>query len=30
LHPDHNTMLELVKSCEILEAVEQAVGPLED
>ncbi len=29
LYPDHNTMLELVKSCEILEAVEQAVGPLE-
>jgi len=29
LYPDHNTMKELVKSCEILEAVEKAVGNLE-
>jgi histidine ammonia-lyase len=29
LYPDHNTMKELVKSCEILEAVENAVGSLE-
>jgi histidine ammonia-lyase len=29
MYPDHNTMNELVKSCEILEAVEQAVGALE-
>ena len=28
LYPDHNTMKDLVKSCEILEAVEQAVGRL--
>jgi histidine ammonia-lyase len=29
LYPDHNRMKELVKSCEILEAVEQVVGSLE-
>jgi len=29
LYPDHNTMKNLVKSCEILEAVEAAVGSLE-
>jgi histidine ammonia-lyase len=29
LHADHNTMKALVKSCEILEAVEAAVGSLE-
>jgi len=29
LHKDHNTMKALVKSCEILEAVEDAVGSLE-
>jgi len=29
LYPDHNTMKELVKSCEILEAVEKTVGSLE-
>jgi histidine ammonia-lyase len=29
LYPDHNTMKELVKSCEILEQVEEAVGSLE-
>jgi histidine ammonia-lyase len=29
LYNDHNTMKALVKSCEILEAVEKAVGPLE-
>ncbi len=29
LYPDHNTMKELVKSGEILEAVEKAVGSLE-
>ena len=29
LYPDHNKMKELVKSCEILEQVEQAVGSLE-
>jgi len=29
LYPDHTTMKEVVKSCEILEAVEQAVGSLE-
>jgi histidine ammonia-lyase len=28
LYPDHNTMKELVRSCQILEAVEQAVGSL--
>ena len=28
LHPDHNRMKELVKSCEILEEVERAVGSL--
>jgi histidine ammonia-lyase len=28
LYPDHTRMQELVKSCEILEAVEDAVGPL--
>ena len=30
LYPDHNTMMALVKSGEILEAVEAAVGSLED
>jgi histidine ammonia-lyase len=29
LYPDHNRMKELVKSCQILEAVEAAVGSLE-
>jgi len=29
LYPDHNTMKELVKSCEILEEVEKVVGSLE-
>jgi histidine ammonia-lyase len=29
LYPDHNRMKELVKSCEILEEVEKAVGKLE-
>jgi histidine ammonia-lyase len=29
LYPDHNNMKALVKSCEILEQVEQEVGPLE-
>lgn len=29
LHKDHNTMKALVKSCEILDAVEEAVGSLE-
>ncbi|MEW5872080.1 MAG: aromatic amino acid ammonia-lyase [Chloroflexota bacterium] len=29
LYPDHTTMKEVVKSCEILEAVEKAVGSLE-
>ncbi len=29
LYPDHNTMQKLVKSCEILEAVEKEVGLLE-
>lgn len=29
MYPDHNTMHALVKSCEILEEVERAVGPLE-
>ncbi len=29
LYPDHNAMLELVKSCEILEEVEKEVGSLE-
>jgi histidine ammonia-lyase len=29
LFPDHNAMKELVKSCEILEAVEAVVGVLE-
>ncbi|MFC1547625.1 histidine ammonia-lyase [Candidatus Neomarinimicrobiota bacterium] len=29
MYPDHNTMQELVKSCEILETVEQAIGDLE-
>lgn len=28
LYPDHNTMKELVRSCEILEQVEKAVGSL--
>jgi len=28
LYPDHTSMKELVKSCEILEEVEKAVGPL--
>jgi histidine ammonia-lyase len=28
LYPDHNRMKELVQSCEILEAVEGAVGSL--
>jgi len=28
LFPDHNTMKELVKSCEILDEVEKAVGSL--
>lgn len=29
LYPDHNVMKELVKSCEILEEVERAVGSIE-
>jgi histidine ammonia-lyase len=29
LYPDHNVMKELVKSCEILDDVEQLIGPLE-
>jgi len=29
LHADHNTMKELVRSCEILEEVEKEVGSLE-
>ncbi|HOW25152.1 MAG TPA: aromatic amino acid ammonia-lyase [Bacteroidales bacterium] len=29
LYPDHNTMKALVKSCEILEEVEKAIGSLE-
>jgi len=29
LYPDHNRMKELVRSCAILEAVEEAVGSLE-
>jgi histidine ammonia-lyase len=29
LYPDHNTMKELVRSCEILEEVERVVGSLE-
>jgi histidine ammonia-lyase len=29
LYPDHNAMKDLVKSCEILERVEQEVGSLE-
>ncbi|NLH59942.1 MAG: phenylalanine ammonia-lyase, partial [Ignavibacteriales bacterium] len=29
LYPDHTRMKEVVKSCEILEAVEAAVGSLE-
>jgi len=29
LYPDHNTMKELVKSCEILEEVEKTIGSLE-
>jgi histidine ammonia-lyase len=29
LYPDHNKMKALVKSCEILEAVEKAVGTLD-
>jgi histidine ammonia-lyase len=29
LYPDHNTMKELVKSCEILEEVEKEIGSLE-
>jgi histidine ammonia-lyase len=29
LYPDHNRMKELVKSCEILEAVEKEIGSLE-
>ncbi|HRR94228.1 MAG TPA: hypothetical protein P5348_09580, partial [Bacteroidales bacterium] len=28
LYPDHTRMKELVKSCEILDAVEKAVGSL--
>jgi len=30
LYPDHTRMKELVKSCEILEAVEKEIGSLED
>jgi histidine ammonia-lyase len=30
LYPDHNRMKELVRSCEILDAVEDLVGSLED
>ncbi|PLW91735.1 MAG: phenylalanine ammonia-lyase [Marinilabiliales bacterium] len=29
LYPDHNAMLDLVKSCEILEEVEKSIGSLE-
>jgi histidine ammonia-lyase len=29
LHPDHTRMQEVVRSCEILEAVEAAIGPLD-
>ena len=29
LYPDHTTMKELVKSCEILEEVEKLIGSLE-
>ena len=29
LYPDHNRMKDLVKSCEILDEVEQAVGSLD-
>jgi histidine ammonia-lyase len=29
LYPDHNAMKKLVKSCEILDDVEQLIGPLE-
>ncbi|MCX7697662.1 MAG: aromatic amino acid ammonia-lyase [Bacteroidales bacterium] len=29
LYPDHNTMKQLVKSCEILEEVEKEIGPLD-
>ena len=29
LYPDHNAMKKLVKSCEILDEVEQLIGPLE-
>jgi histidine ammonia-lyase len=29
LYPDHTRMMELVKSCEILEEVEKVVGGLE-
>ncbi len=29
LYPDHNAMKELVRSCEVLETVEETVGPLE-
>ena len=29
LYPDHTKMKELVKSCEILNEVEQTLGPLE-
>jgi len=29
LYPDHNKMKELIKSCEILEAVEEEIGSLE-
>ncbi len=29
LHNDHTTMMELVRSCEVLEEVEKEVGPLE-
>lgn len=29
LYPDHNKMIKLVRSCEILEAVEETVGSLE-
>src|SRR5512145_2239134 len=29
LHPDHNTMKSLVRSCEILEAVEKGIGSLD-
>jgi histidine ammonia-lyase len=30
LYPDHNAMKALVKSCELLEAVEAVVGSLEE